>query len=95
MIIGLIQASDKLHKPVSDLSLDWRASRSNEFPYELREAGRQKELDNIYDFDCVEDYSPSPQEAKKACSMIWVEEWRGGEYDAGWWCDNTTWKVRG
>ena len=71
-----------MHKPISDLSLDRHASNCSEFPYEAREAGRQKELDNIYDFDCVEDYSPSPQEIKKACSMIWVEEWRGDEVRA-------------
>ena len=74
MIIRLFQVSNKLHKPISDLSFDWKASKSKEFPYEAREAGRQKELDNIYDFDCVEDYSPSPEEARRACSMIWVEE---------------------
>ena len=53
MIIGMLAISGKLHRPLSDLSLDWKASRSTEFPYEEREAGRQKELDNIHKFDCV------------------------------------------
>ena len=32
--------------------------RKQDFPYEAREAGRNKELKNLYDFDAVENRFP-------------------------------------
>ena len=60
--INLVETIALLEEPVSELWRDARAMRKQDFPYEAREAGRNKELKNLYDFDAVEDAVPAKGE---------------------------------
>jgi len=78
--INLVETIALLEEPVSELWRDARAMRKQDFPYEAREAGRQKELNNLRDFEAIEDAVPAKGETTP--DMIWVEEYRGDEVRA-------------
>ena len=72
---GLIGLVAVLETPQVELWRDWKAWNSARFPRDKLTAGRQREVDNLFEFDAVEDCTL--EDGEQAYDFVWVEDWRG------------------
>ena len=66
-----------MEAPVVELWRDKKAWASGSFPRNKLQMGREREVENIVEFDAVEDTTLG--EGERAFDTTWVEEWRGEE----------------
>ena len=68
----------KLDYPEVDLSME-RSRPIGEFPREALQAGREKEIKNLIDFDAYEELYELPDYRTEVYDTTWRDEWRGDE----------------